>query len=246
MIYERDFQTIPRFRPRYDYRRSFGKKNDVKINVISPSGNVKAEESVEDPKSSLYKWWLNFCENSSIHGLRYIGQESLHWFERWREKFYEFKQSNILLKNRFQSYLQYSRHLRHFQHHLHFSQAFPKIFRLSTFNSCWINDFSSFKHSFSSSFNLQPQQISQGKMRRSTGKVFAECWQRNNWDFQNSSFINERSRVWSVWWIPGRHFQFHFTRTWSFKFNRNFWVCDAEVWGNFCGKVLVEEQSKKI
>jgi hypothetical protein len=82
MLYESDFRSIPdRYRPRYDYRKSFG-KNDVKINVISPSGRVVKEETIEDSKTVIAKWWLNFCDNSSIHGLKYIGQESLHWSER--------------------------------------------------------------------------------------------------------------------------------------------------------------------
>ena len=82
MMFESDFRTIPyRFQPRHDYRKGLEslRKRQVKINTISPS---KKKENNEDTKVTFYKWWINFCDNSSIHGLKYIGQENLHWSER--------------------------------------------------------------------------------------------------------------------------------------------------------------------
>ena len=84
MMYESDFRTIPfRFQPRYDYRRDLGslRKSQAKINAIFPP-ETENDKASGDTKMTFYKWWINFCDNSSIHGLRYIGQESLHWSER--------------------------------------------------------------------------------------------------------------------------------------------------------------------
>lgn len=88
MIYQSDFRTLPaRFQPRYDSRRNFGnlRKSLVKINVISPSGKaVKSQSDDEEPTNYVQKWFLNFCDNTSVHGMKYIGQTGLHWSERFK------------------------------------------------------------------------------------------------------------------------------------------------------------------
>lgn len=89
MFYQSDFRTLPaRFQPRYDYRRSFGnlRKSQVKVNVITPSGKVTKDEIAEEEDANfLRKWFFNFCDNTSVHGMKYIGQMNLHWTERWRK-----------------------------------------------------------------------------------------------------------------------------------------------------------------
>lgn len=83
MFYESDFRALPsRFQPRYDYRRSFTRfkgKHNVKVNVISPSGKTV---TTEVQRNMLHKWFLDFCNDTSVHGMKYIGQTNLHWSER--------------------------------------------------------------------------------------------------------------------------------------------------------------------
>lgn len=88
MFYESDFRTLPsRFPPRYDNRKSFRnwRKSGVKINVISPSGE-SVKNSSEDEKAKkanfLQELFSDFSENTSIHGVKFIGQKSFHWTER--------------------------------------------------------------------------------------------------------------------------------------------------------------------
>ena len=86
MIYQSDYSTFPvHFQPRYDYRRSFRKsKSEAKINFVAPLSKIdESEEDIDDQKSSDFKsWFLDFCENTSIHGVKFIGQPGLHWSER--------------------------------------------------------------------------------------------------------------------------------------------------------------------
>lgn len=86
MIYQKDFNTFPaRFQPRYDYQRSFGKlrKSLVKVKVTSPSGkNVKTDLSDDKEPNVFQTWFLDFCGNTSVHGMKFIGQSNLHWTER--------------------------------------------------------------------------------------------------------------------------------------------------------------------
>lgn len=88
MIYETDFRNLPnRFQSRYIQSKSFNgfRRNKVKSNVISTAGKLIKEENPRSSKSIFHSWFLNFCGNSSVHGFRYIGQESLHWTERFAQ-----------------------------------------------------------------------------------------------------------------------------------------------------------------
>lgn len=83
MIYNSDSRTLPaRFHPRFDYRRSIRRRHEseTKVNVISPLGEV--QDSEEQDFSDLQSWFMNFCSNTSVHGVKFIGQTSLHWTER--------------------------------------------------------------------------------------------------------------------------------------------------------------------
>jgi acid-sensing ion channel, other len=85
MLYQKDFLTLPaRFNPRYDYRRNFRnfRKSDVKINVITPSGKTVEPLPTDEQPRMLNKWFLNFCDNTSVHGMKFIGKSELHWAER--------------------------------------------------------------------------------------------------------------------------------------------------------------------
>lgn len=82
MFYQSDFRTLPaRFQPRYDYRRSIKKlrKSEVDLN-----GKTQENEAADDekPLTALQTWFLDFCGNTSLHGMKFIGLTTLHWTER--------------------------------------------------------------------------------------------------------------------------------------------------------------------
>jgi hypothetical protein len=84
MFYNSDFRTLPaRFHPRFDNKTSFGslKTSQMKTDVV-PRSEKTLDKTVKNeitgnPKNILHKWFINFCENSSVHGLKYIGQIDL-------------------------------------------------------------------------------------------------------------------------------------------------------------------------
>lgn len=75
MFYQSDYK-INQFLPRYK-RRSLGElKKKLKIKkteVKNPENDLN--------EGILLKYILSFCENTSIHGVKFVGQD-LHWFER--------------------------------------------------------------------------------------------------------------------------------------------------------------------
>lgn len=75
-----------RFPPRYNVHRSFSHWHSkrIKINVVTPSGKItKAENSDDDEQPKfLVKWFMNFCDNTSVHGMKFIGKSTMHWSER--------------------------------------------------------------------------------------------------------------------------------------------------------------------
>lgn len=86
MLYESDFKPFrPKFRS-YNVttaalQRRF--KNRVNINgvAVSNNENTGVEDDVE--KQGFWTaWFVNFCQNTSVHGIRYIGNRELHWSER--------------------------------------------------------------------------------------------------------------------------------------------------------------------
>lgn len=85
MFYQSDFRTLPaRFQPpRYDYRRSLKqlRKSEVDLNGKSEENDEKVQVD-EKPLTALQTWFLDFCGNTSLHGMKFIGQTTLHWTER--------------------------------------------------------------------------------------------------------------------------------------------------------------------
>jgi hypothetical protein len=88
MFYKNEFATAP-FQPRFGYRRSLGQlrqtkkfKKKLEPEVTLTHSDEKEAENGGERFKFLHKWMLNFCDNTSIHGVKYIGQSELHWFER--------------------------------------------------------------------------------------------------------------------------------------------------------------------
>ena len=79
MFYQSDYK-MNQFMPRYK-RRSL-RELQKKLKIKKPE--VKNSE-IDDSESEgiLFKYILSFCENTSIHGVKYVGQD-LHWFERYK------------------------------------------------------------------------------------------------------------------------------------------------------------------
>lgn len=88
MLYQSDFKPPP-FQPRFDYQKSLSQLRKGKIinkKHLQPEVILKHESDDDDDAESksqfLKKWFYSFCENTSIHGVKYIGQSDLHWTER--------------------------------------------------------------------------------------------------------------------------------------------------------------------
>lgn len=86
MFYKNDFKQ-PTFQPRFDYNKNLGqlrKGKAIKRN-LEPEVIIKHESDDEDEdvkRPFIVKWFYNFCENTSIHGIKFVGQTELHWSER--------------------------------------------------------------------------------------------------------------------------------------------------------------------
>ena len=86
MIYESDFRPFrPKFRS-YNVTSSAMQrrfKNRVNVNVNSLMKNESSGADEESEKQGFWTaWFVNFCQNTSVHGIRYIGDRELHWSER--------------------------------------------------------------------------------------------------------------------------------------------------------------------
>lgn len=83
MFYHSDYK-INQFLPRYK-RRSLGELNKkLKIKIKKPETKISDNDD-DQSEGILLKYILSFCENTSIHGVKYVGQE-LHWFERCKKQ----------------------------------------------------------------------------------------------------------------------------------------------------------------
>lgn len=94
MYSQSEFKSLP-FQPRFDYGRSLGqlrKSRKVKIKP-EPEVIIKHESDDDDAndKQIILKWFYNFCENTSIHGVKYLGQSELHWSERFKNQNFSFQ-----------------------------------------------------------------------------------------------------------------------------------------------------------
>lgn len=82
MFYQSDFRTLPaRFQTRYDYQRSFKALRRRKLNSVAPLEKESKDEEVEKTNEYL-ELWFSFCNNTSVHGMKYLGQLKLNWTER--------------------------------------------------------------------------------------------------------------------------------------------------------------------
>lgn len=81
MFYQSDYK-INQFLPRYKRRSLRELKKKMKFKLKKPGAIEDKETKIDD--DILLKYILSFCENTSIHGVKYVGQE-LHWIERCRK-----------------------------------------------------------------------------------------------------------------------------------------------------------------
>lgn len=63
----------------------------MRIVVSSPND----DSNVEQPSATYCKAIDQYLKNTSLHGLRYIGDRSLFWFERLEEQTLFWKDQNI-------------------------------------------------------------------------------------------------------------------------------------------------------
>lgn len=89
MYTQSEFKQLP-FQPRFDYGRSLGQlrksrklKRKLESEVIIK--HESDDDDANDKQTFIFKWFCNFCENTSIHGVKYLGQSELHWSERLKK-----------------------------------------------------------------------------------------------------------------------------------------------------------------
>lgn len=88
MFYPSDFKTSSSFQPRFGYKKSvkFVRQKPWRIDQVTPI-NEKIEPKSESTKDdSIFKtvsvWFGQFSENTSIHGMKFIGNRDLHLIDR--------------------------------------------------------------------------------------------------------------------------------------------------------------------
>lgn len=87
MLYTTDFKSninsVDKFKVRY-YKNYSEQKNQRFNNQLSSkkSQNDNSREKHNYKKSIGLSFWQRYCKNTSIHGIRYISMEDLHWSER--------------------------------------------------------------------------------------------------------------------------------------------------------------------
>jgi hypothetical protein len=82
MFYRSDFK-VSQFNPKFS-RRSFSdlRKNFKKKKIKNDSSKKEIiNDDIENQENLVLKTLLSFSDNTSVHGVKYIGLE-LHWFER--------------------------------------------------------------------------------------------------------------------------------------------------------------------
>lgn len=85
MFYPSDFKTFSPFQPRFNYKRSvnFARKKPIRIDQIAPENGEIEEDSKQSVCCETFiKWFENFCANTSIHGMKFIGNQNLHLIDR--------------------------------------------------------------------------------------------------------------------------------------------------------------------
>ena len=86
MLYESDFKSFrPQFRSHNVTTVSLQRRlrNRGIVNVISvPENGNDGDENESEKQGFWTSWFVNFCQNTSVHGIRYIGGRELHWSER--------------------------------------------------------------------------------------------------------------------------------------------------------------------
>lgn len=84
MFYQNDFLSLPaRFQPRFNAQKSFRgiKRLQMKPKGILQPSKVTLNGSKEEP-NFVEQWFVEFCNNTSVHGMKYMGQKNFHWSEK--------------------------------------------------------------------------------------------------------------------------------------------------------------------
>lgn len=80
MLYQSDFRSLPaRFQPRFNVQKSLrGLK--MKPKEVTALKSIK-KVSKNEPHF-VEQWFVEFCNNTSVHGMKYMGQKNFHWSEK--------------------------------------------------------------------------------------------------------------------------------------------------------------------
>ncbi|KAG5683041.1 hypothetical protein PVAND_012348 [Polypedilum vanderplanki] len=82
MYYQSDYK----FQPRLDYNKNLSnlRRGGRKLNKkhLEPDVIIKHESDEEEVSNEIFECFISFTQNTSMHGVKFIGQSELHWTER--------------------------------------------------------------------------------------------------------------------------------------------------------------------
>lgn len=82
--YKQQFDSVDKFRARYykNYVKHKTQRFNNNNRLIDNSGIGSFQGKKTFKKSIALSFWQRYCENTSIHGIKYISMSDLHWSER--------------------------------------------------------------------------------------------------------------------------------------------------------------------
>lgn len=85
MFYRSDFKTV-NFKPKFSRNtlNDFRIKQKSNRNTNRMQNNLACNSSENDEENLILKTLKSFADNTTIHGIKFIGLE-LHWIERFKK-----------------------------------------------------------------------------------------------------------------------------------------------------------------
>lgn len=83
MLYKKDFKHM---HPQFNSRGFQKTKPLVKVDHLPTisilSNKVNVNEGYQQQGNRNLPYWHKYCENTSVHGIKYFVERDLHWSER--------------------------------------------------------------------------------------------------------------------------------------------------------------------
>ena len=84
MYYQTDFRSVHvPFHPNFIQHKVFGRFRKNRKGKVSPLESTKENKKNKGQSEHfIERWFSSFCDNTSVHGMKYIGQKNFHWSEK--------------------------------------------------------------------------------------------------------------------------------------------------------------------